>query len=463
MIKRYQRFMGVALRVSDALVVVLAWVAAYWARFYLPPFEITKGLPPFTWYASAVPFVAVLWAGVFTLMGIYEQGRMRRRTAEVFLLWKAHLVASLVLVAMAHAYDLYSRIAVAYFIVLAALFLACFRVSLRSALQYARQRGHNLRHVLIVGEGRGPLAVAERLARYPELGVRVRGLVTKTGEPLSPHDLTEVLGNYSDLPRLVAAGGIDEVLFAMPSDQQSELKQLLGDIQDETIDIRILPDVQDYVTLGCDVEDFDGLPIVRLNDSPMAGGRAMLKRTMDVALSAVGLVLIAPVLLIIAIAVKVTSAGPIFYSQERTGLDRRSFRMWKFRTMRVDAEATGSGWTRPNDDRRTPIGAFLRATSLDELPQLANVLMGEMSLVGPRPERPVYVNQFRREIAHYNLRHKVKAGITGWAQVNGWRGDTSLERRIECDLYYIQNWSLALDLKILTMTLYKGFINKNAY
>lgn len=464
MFRRHQHIVGLALRLADVLVVVVSWLAAYWVRFHWIPVGVPDELPPFRWYVSAVPFVVVLWASVFTLLGVYDSGRMRGRRHEVLLIWKSHGVAMLLFIALAYAYDQHSRLAVAYFGTLAALLLATFRVALRTGLRWARQRGYNLRRVLVVGEGPAAQAITERLDWYPELGLRVHGLVTKNGEQPQPFIAKPVLGSYADLPRLIEATRSDEVLLALPSSQQAELRELLARIQDEIVDIRVVPDVHDYVRFGCHVEQLDGVPIVRLNDSPMYGGRALLKRTMDVVLSAVGLVLIAPLLLVIAAAVKLTSTGPVLYSQERMGLDGRTFRMWKFRTMRVDAEAiAGPVWTRPNDDRRTPIGAFLRATSLDELPQLVNVLMGEMSLVGPRPERPVFVDKFRHEISHYMLRHKVKSGITGWAQVNGWRGNTSLERRIECDLYYIQNWSLALDVKILTMTLWKGFINRNAY
>jgi exopolysaccharide biosynthesis polyprenyl glycosylphosphotransferase len=206
------------------------------------------------------------------------------------------------------------------------------------------------------------------------------------------------------------------------------------------------------------------VPVVRLNDSPLIGWYAAGKRLIDIVVATTALVVLSPLLLLLAVIVKVTSPGPVLYAQERMGLDGRTFRMLKFRSMRVDAEAqSGAVWAQKEDNRRTVLGTLLRKTSLDELPQLWNVLLGEMSLVGPRPERPVFVHQFRKEIPHYMLRHKVKAGITGWAQVNGWRGNTSLRRRIECDLYYIQNWSYALDLKILTLTLWKGFVNKNAY
>jgi exopolysaccharide biosynthesis polyprenyl glycosylphosphotransferase len=203
---------------------------------------------------------------------------------------------------------------------------------------------------------------------------------------------------------------------------------------------------------------------MRINDSPLVGMGALAKRVTDIALSGAGLILLSPLLLLIGVLVKLTSRGPVLYVQDRMGLDGRSFAMLKFRSMRVDAEAqTGAVWAQAADQRRTAFGTFLRKTSLDELPQLWNVLRGDMSLVGPRPERPVFVHRFRHEIPHYMLRHKVQAGITGWAQVNGWRGNTSLDRRIECDLFYIRNWSYVLDLKILTLTLWKGFVHRNAY
>jgi Undecaprenyl-phosphate glucose phosphotransferase len=242
------------------------------------------------------------------------------------------------------------------------------------------------------------------------------------------------------------------------------MDRILDSLKDETTDIQLVPDIHEYVTLGCEVEDFDGLPIVNINDSPLAGWPALGKRVIDIALSGTALAFLSPLLAFIALCIKFSSRGRVLYTQERMGLDGRTFKMLKFRSMNEDAErSTGAVWANPKDHRRTPLGTFLRQTSLDELPQFWNVLRGDMSLVGPRPERPVFVQQFRKDIPHYMLRHKVKAGITGWAQVNGWRGNTSLDQRIQCDLYYIRNWSYLLDLKIIVLTLWKGFINKNAY
>ncbi|MEO5968489.1 MAG: exopolysaccharide biosynthesis polyprenyl glycosylphosphotransferase, partial [Bdellovibrionia bacterium] len=273
-----------------------------------------------------------------------------------------------------------------------------------------------------------------------------------------------VIGHFGQIREFVRKRNPDQVLLALPRSQYADLERILELLKDETMDVQLIPDIHEYITLGCAVEDFDGLPIVNLNDSPMNGWGSLAKRTTDIALSSIALLVLSPLMILIALAIKIFSPGRVFYKQERMGLDGRNFKMIKFRSMAPNAEASsGAIWAQPNDQRRTKLGIFLRSTSLDELPQLWNVMRGDMSLVGPRPERPVFVTQFRQEIPHYMLRHKVKTGITGWAQVNGWRGNTSLDRRIECDLYYIRNWSYFLDIKIIFLTLWKGLVNKNAY
>jgi Undecaprenyl-phosphate glucose phosphotransferase len=452
--------------VTDSSVIVAAWIASYWVRFYLSPFPVTKGFPEFATYASLAPLVAVLWMAAFALMRVYESRRMLGAINEVILVIKAHGLALLFFIAFTYLFEeyKYSRLVMAYFAAISAVALVFFRLVVRSTLRTLRSRGYNLRHILVVGEGPAVETLVQRLQSFPELGFRVNGLVTQEGSAVDSVSGRPVLGHFGQISEIIEKTRADEVLIALPWSQQHEMSRLLELLKDETIDIRLVPDVQAYVTLGCDVEDFDGVPVVRINDSPMIGWGAFTKRATDVVLSLIALIVLSPILLLIASLVKLTSRGPVLYRQERMGLDGRTFHMFKFRSMRTDAESrTGAVWAQATDDRRTLFGTILRKTSLDELPQLWNVLCGEMSLVGPRPERPVFVNQFRKEIPHYMLRHKVKAGITGWAQVNGWRGNTSLRRRIECDLYYIQNWSYALDLKILTLTLWKGFINKNAY
>lgn len=465
MLKRYHQTVGLTYRAVDACVIALAWIAAYWLRFNLPLIEVTKGFPEFSRYASLTPLIVILWQTVFASAKLYRSQRMLRRTHEAFLVLRAHSFAMLLFIAMTYLFAeyKYSRGVMLYFGVLGGLTLLFLRLAVRNLLRTMRRKGYNLRHALIVGEGAAVETLIWKLKRFPEIGISVAGVLVPPGSTTKSVQDVPVVGDFGDLPAAMARHRPDQVLISLPRKLADRLDEVLSSLKDEAIDIQLVPDIHDYVTLGCAIEDFDGMPIVKLNESPLDGIGAISKRVTDFTLAMVGLLILSPLLLLVGLLVKITSRGPIFYSQERCGLDGRSFKMWKFRSMRVGADQSGTGWTVPNDDRRTPIGAFLRATSIDELPQLWNVLRGEMSLVGPRPEQPVFVDKFREEIPHYMLRHKVKAGITGWAQVNGWRGDTSLEARIECDLFYIRNWSYALDLKILLMTIWKGFVNKNAY
>jgi Undecaprenyl-phosphate glucose phosphotransferase len=466
MLKRYQNSIGGVLGLIDACILVLSWLGAYWLRFYWPIIPVTKGYPAFSAYAALTPFVALLWLAVFASSRVYQFRRALGPTQEVRALLKAHGLALLLFVSLTYLFEVYrySRLVTLYFGVMAGIVLVLARLGVRALMRSLRLRGFNLRQVLIVGEGPLVERLIDRIEGFPELGLCVRGVLTHESSTTLGVAERPVLGHFSEIASVLERCKADEVLIALPSSQQDEVTRVLELLKDETVDVRLVPDVHAYVTLGCEVEDFDGVPVVRINDSPLIGWYAAAKRLLDVAVAAIALVVLSPLLLLIAALVKLTSPGPVLYSQERMGLDGRTFQMLKFRSMRVDAEdKTGAVWAREVDNRRTVLGTLLRKTSLDELPQLWNVLRGEMSLVGPRPERPVFVHQFRKEIPHYMLRHKVKAGITGWAQVNGWRGNTSLRRRIECDLYYIQNWSFALDLKILTLTLWKGFVNKNAY
>lgn len=466
MLKRYQNLVSGVLGSIDAAILVAAWLCSYYLRFSVPLVPVTKGFPPFSVYASLTPFVVLVWLSVFAAMRVYKLSRLLGPWHEVQLLLKAHAMSLLVFIALTYLFEeyRYSRLVTVYFGSMAGVLLVMGRLAVRSTFRALRARGLNLRRVLIVGEG-GPVeSLIQRFERFPELGLRVVGVVTHEESPSTNVSGKPVLGHFEHVAELITHTKADEILIALPWAQQNEVTRILDSLKDETIDVRLVPDLHSYVTLGCEVEDFDGVPVVRLNDSPLIGWYAAGKRLIDIVVASVALVVLSPLLLLIAALVKVTSPGPVLYGQERMGLDGRTFRMLKFRSMRVDAEAkSGAVWAQKEDNRRTVLGTLLRKTSLDELPQLWNVLLGEMSLVGPRPERPVFVHQFRKEIPHYMLRHKVKAGITGWAQVNGWRGNTSLRRRIECDLYYIQNWSYLLDLKILTLTLWKGFVNKNAY
>ena len=466
MLKRYHHIIGGIFRAVDALVIGLAWLCAYGLRFNLPVIEVTKGFPPFEKYAALCPLVVALWMVVFSYMRIYQSKRMLRRTDEAFEILKAHGISMLLFITITSLLSeyRYSRAVMLCFGVLGAVSLIVLRLFLRNGLREARKRGFNLRHVLVLGEGGALETLIHRIDKFPELGFRILGVLTHESSKVQSIQRKPVIGHFGQIREFVRKQNPDQVLLALPRNQYADLERILELLKDETVDIQLIPDIHEYITLGCAVEDFDGLPIVNLNDSPMNGWGALAKRFTDLVLSSVALLVLSPLMIMISLAIKFSTPGRIFYKQERMGLDGRNFKMIKFRSMNPNAEvSSGAIWTQPNDQRRTKLGVFLRSTSLDELPQLWNVLLGDMSLVGPRPERPIFVTQFRQEIPHYMLRHKVKTGITGWAQVNGWRGNTSLDRRIECDLYYIRNWSYFLDLKIIFLTLWKGLINKNAY
>jgi Undecaprenyl-phosphate glucose phosphotransferase len=292
------------------------------------------------------------------------------------------------------------------------------------------------------------------------LNVLTKGAVTNN----ATHSFLPILGSLDQLNQVVQEHKITYVMIALNGKENFLLDRILDALKDEPVHITLVPDLYEYITLGCQLETFDNLAMIHINLSPLSGWGIILKRLMDIAIALISLILLIPFTFCIAIAIKLTSKGPLFFKQERMGVDGKLFEMLKFRSMVQDAEQqTGAIFATENDSRKTPVGNFLRKTSLDELPQFWNVLKGDMSIVGPRPERPFFVDQFKKQIPNYMLRHKVKSGITGWAQVNGWRGNTSLTERIACDLFYIRHWSLWLDAKIIWLTIWKGFINKNAY
>ncbi len=277
-------------------------------------------------------------------------------------------------------------------------------------------------------------------------------------------EVCPLLGTLDEAGEIAEREGVDHLYVALPAEEHARMLQMLEAIGQECVDVKVVPDLLQVIALKARLEDLDGIPIININDVPLQGFNSALKRSIDIGLSTAALLVLLLPFSLIALLIRLTSRGPVFYRQERMGLDGKPFLIYKFRSMYIDAEReTGPVFASHDDPRCTPVGQFLRRTNIDELPQLWNVLRGDMSLVGPRPERPFFVSQFKQRIPQYMLRHKVRAGLTGWAQVNGWRGNTSIEKRIEYDLYYIENWSVALDLKIMWLTLVKGFFHKHAY
>ena len=455
--------------VADMTVVSLAWIFAYYMRFDWGPIPAPKGIPPMTNYLPMVLFVWVIWAVALRSFGLYHVTRGTQAMNEAIRVAQASTLSVLVFMSVAFLFwekdYSFSRGVFFYFWVLAVAMLVAERLVMRQVLAAFRARGYNLRHVLIIGSGDLAQTVAGKIAEHPGLGFTIRGFLAERPEEIGRAiDGARVIGTYDDVQAILEKNGIDQVLIALPLDAIGYLEEILRRIGPSMVDIKVIPDIYKFISLRGGIEDFDGMPVVSLLDTPLGGWNDVLKRAVDVMLATGLLVVLAPLFLLIALAIKLTSAGPVFYRQERMSLDGRTFLVWKFRTMRADAERdTGAVWAGREDPRRTRLGVWLRHTSLDELPQLLNVLWGEMSLVGPRPERPVFIEEFRQKIPKYMLRHKVRAGMTGWAQVHGLRGNTSVEQRIRYDLYYIENWSLLLDFKILFLTLFRGFSNPNAY
>jgi Undecaprenyl-phosphate glucose phosphotransferase len=466
MLKRYSQFLESLMLLADLLAISASWIAAYFLRFHWGPVPVYRGIPGIRPYLVLLALIVIIWGIAFKAFGLYRPRRISSRLAEVRDIAQACSLAVLILVALTYFLKQFefSRLVILYFWVFSILSVSLVRGSFREILRVMRRRGYNLRHVLIVGEGALARKVVSRIHARPELGLRIVGLLA--GDPKKVGETVEglrILGTYEQAGEIVRELSIDKLFIAIPLEGYGRMEGVLRCLEEEFVDIKVVPDLYQYVTLRGGVEEFDGLPLVNLQASPLYGWNLVAKRIMDIVLSSVALLITAPAQLVLAAVVRLTSPGPILYRQERMGLDGRTFQMLKFRSMRHNAEGdTGAVWATRDDRRRTSIGVMLRLTSLDELPQLFNVLRGEMSLVGPRPERPVFIEEFRKRIPKYMLRHKVKAGITGWAQVNGWRGDTSLEKRIECDLYYIEHWSLPFDLKILWLSFWRGFIHKNA-
>ena len=464
MLRAYSRLLEQVMLVGDLMLVAGSWLFAYLARFYVIGPQSRHGIPPLEPYLLMLLPILIVWGIAFRAFDLYHPRRIGSRLSEVAGIAKASTVGAFVLVSVMtfffREYD-YSRVVIVYFWIFSIAGVSFARYAFREALRVARQRGYNLRYALVVGGGELAAGVVRRLKARPDTGIQILGLV---GDDKRAAAGVQSLGGFADLRAVLDAHEVDHVILALAHEEYGRLGGLLEAIGDEPVTIHVVPDLGRFTSLRGGVEEFEGLPFVHLRESPLYGWSQIAKRVFDVAFSLAVLALLSPVLVALAAAVKLTSRGPVLYGQERMGLDGQRFRMMKLRTMRVDAEReTGPVWAATGDDRRTPIGAFLRRFSLDELPQFINVLRGEMSVVGPRPERPVFVERFRRTVPGYMLRHKVKSGVTGWAQVHGLRGNTSLEKRIEYDIEYIERWSFWLDLKIIGLTLVRVLFDRNAY
>jgi exopolysaccharide biosynthesis polyprenyl glycosylphosphotransferase len=456
--------------VNDAVASNLAMLCAWFLRFHSEVIPVTKGQQDFSTYMALLPLVTIVFPLSFAVQGLYRIRPTRGKTEEWVAVAIGSVVATIILSgillwvrpAQSHIVP-YSRATLGLFLLCAIVLTIVGRTIVRFTVERRHREGKDLDRVLIAGNGELARAVFERMsAQRNQLGFHIAGYLRNgdTGE------LPEIpcLGTIEEAEAIVKAHDIDHVFVALPHASSQAMMELLDRLVRNCISIHVVPDVLQFMVLRSRVEDLDGLPTINLSDTRLDGWSRFVKRGFDLLVAGAAILLLSPVMLLVALAIWLEDGAPIFYRQIRMGLDGKPFEIVKFRSMRREAEATsGAVWAEKDDPRRTRIGRFIRAWSLDELPQLFNVLVGDMSVIGPRPERPEFVEQFRAEFPHYMLRHKVRAGMTGWAQVHGWRGNTSIRMRIEHDLYYIENWSLLLDCKILFMTVVRGLRDENAY
>jgi Undecaprenyl-phosphate glucose phosphotransferase len=482
MLNRHNRLLVTFYVLSDSLLGTCAFLGAYLLRFHgavgrLIP--ITKGVPPFQQYVDLIPFVAVLVPVGFHLQGLYRLRRGRSRVDDFFGVFVGSILAVVFGIVATIYVEIYfatpaardrgafevSQAAWAIFLVLNVALTFSTRDIVRHTFERRWKAGIGLKRILIAGSGELGRLVADKILEHRELGYKIVGFIDDrgAGDHLGYRGLP-LLGTIDEASEIAAREGAHHLYVALPPDQHVRMLQLIESTSRECVDVKVVPDLLQVIALRARLEDLDGVPVININDVPLQGFNSLVKRAIDILISSAALIVLAVPFAIIAVLVKLTSSGPVFYRQERMGLDGRRFLIYKFRSMHDGAEAkTGPVIAGPDDPRRTAIGKLLRRSNIDELPQLWNVVRGDMSIVGPRPERPNFVAEFKDRIPQYMLRHKVKAGMTGWAQVHGWRGKTSIEKRIEYDLYYIENWSVRLDFKIMWLTLIRGFFHKHAY
>lgn len=463
MIKKHQRFFNFMLFALDGFLLTIAYFLAYIYKWGLYPISQMDYL-----YLKAPGWMIPLLVAVYFFMEVYSSMRSRLFRKEMLMVIRAHLVGIVLIYGILYLAKMYiySRTVLLVFGVLGIVLVLAGRYAVRRVLRHLRKTGYNQKHLLVIGAGKVGADFARKVASNRDFGFNVLGFLdddtAKKG--IEIHGI-RVLGDCSRLPSLLADNGVDEVIIALPLRAYDKYHELVTSCEKAGVRVRIIPDYFGVLPGRPKVEEFDEFPLINIRHVPLDDPFSRFtKRAFDIAVSLTAVIFTAPLLILITLGVKLTSPGPVFFRQERVGLNNRPFDMLKFRSMRVAGDnSADTKWTTADDPRKTWFGAFIRKTSLDELPQFLNVLKGDMSVVGPRPERPFFVEQFKEKIPKYMVKHQVKPGITGWAQVNGWRGDTSIEKRIECDIYYIENWDLLFDIKIMFLTVFKGLINKNAY
>lgn len=472
MIKNNQPMLNRLHIVLDVLVMAvsyaLAWVCLYVGNRLFTP---DRGLLPPQYYFVMLVGIVPLYLILYTVFHLYEPKRIQQRRYEFANILRANLIGLLIITMVLFLlnknlyYQEYSRRMVYYFFVINVILETGERNTIRLVLHTFRAKGYNQKHVLLLGYSRTAEGFIDRVLTNPEWGYHIWGILDDNKELGTEYRGVRVIGRTGELESILELNTLDEIAITLGLAEYAKLETVVAACEKSGVHTKFIPDYNNVLPTRPYTEDLQGLPVINIRHVPLNQPfNRVIKRAVDIVGALVGIVVFSPVMLLTAVMIKITSPGPLIFKQERIGIHNRPFQMYKFRSMEVQAPSEEANkWTTPHDPRVTPFGHFIRKCSIDEIPQFFNVLKGDMSLVGPRPERPLFVERFKEEIPRYMIKHQVRPGMTGWAQINGYRGDTSITKRIEHDLYYIENWTLGFDFRIMFLTFFKGFINKNAY
>lgn len=472
MIKDNQQKLNRLHVVLDAVIIVISYLIAWGLlisgnQLFSPQ---TRVLPARFYFAMLV-WIVPLYLVLYTFFNLYTPKRVQQRRYELANICKANAIGLLIITLVLFVlkknpfFHNFSTRMVFYFFAVNIAAETLERNLIRYVLHSMRSKGYNQKHILLIGYSRAAEGFIDRVLGNPEWGYQIKGILDDNSKPGREYRGIRVLGSTGELVNILSQNTLDEIAITLSLGEYAKLERIVAACEKSGVHTKFIPDYNHVISTRPFMEDLQGLPVINIRHVPLNDPlNRFMKRSVDILGAVVGIVLFSPVMLLTAVMIKLTSPGPLIYSQERIGLHNRPFHMYKFRSMEVQQpSAEKNKWTTPHDPRVTPVGKLIRRVSIDEMPQFFNVLRGDMSLVGPRPERPFFVERFKEEIPRYMIKHQVRPGMTGWAQVNGYRGDTSITKRIEHDLYYIENWTLGWDFKILFLTFFKGFINKNAY
>ncbi len=468
MIKDNQKLLNRLLVLIDACIIAASLVLSFFIKFYIIEKGPGIGVLPLNEYVRLLPFIVPGYLLIYYYCDAYSPKRTAHGKTESVSIIKANTIGmmGLIIVMFLVIKEInYSRWVMVLFYLTNNFLCIAFRFVLRRTLRHFRRMGYNLKHILLVGYSRAAEEYIKRIIDNPQWGYSICGILDNHVPAGTTFKNVKVLGSLGNLEIILPENKLDEIAITLSLQDYDYLEEVVSVCEKYGVHTKFIPDYNSVIPSKPYTEDLMGLPVINIRHVPLiSGGNVLVKRLFDIFFSIFAIIVASPVMIVTAIAVKLSSPGPVLFKQERVGLHNKSFDMYKFRSMRVqNTEEEKKGWTTKDDPRVTKVGKFIRRTSIDELPQLFNILKGDMSIVGPRPERPQYVQKFMEEIPRYMVKHQVRPGLTGWAQVNGLRGDTSIKKRIEYDIFYIENWTFSFDIKIIFMTFFTGFINKNAY